>query len=359
VDKSTLRASIRLDRGRLQHAVAVAEAAVRTGPYPSAVLAAANADTTFLTHVVTHPEYAPVALDSIFLIASITKPIVATAIMRLVEEGRLLLSDHVVQHIPEFAESGKQAVTVWHILTHTSGLEEESWRRELSERRAPDEEFLRAACRSHLHFEPGTRYEYCSLSFTILGELITRLSGLPYPEYLRRQIFEPLGMRDTSFAPTAAPQSRTACVYGVDADSERFANYIGTTAAPGAALWSTAADLIAFGQALLRGGLYNGYHLLAPASIEAMTRLYTAGMTEIRDNQPVPVFYGLGWGKPALDGTTLASPHAYRHGGATGTLLLVDPQWNLVFVFLTNRWGIEGQAPNMALNALYGALRRD
>ena len=218
------------------------------------------------------------------------------------------------------------------------------------------------ACQSALRYEPGTRWEYNTLTFALLGELIERLSGLPYPEYLQREIFEPLGMRDTSFAPQGDQQARTMPVYSAMNDQEfesRIAYFI-STAAPGGGLWSTAADLVAFGQALLRGGTSNGYHLLAPASIAAMTRLHTAGMTEIReDGSTAPALYGLGWGKPALDGSTLSSPRTYRHGGVTGTLLLVDPDWGLVFVFLTNAWGIEGRAPDLVANAIYGAMRSE
>jgi serine-type D-Ala-D-Ala carboxypeptidase len=353
--------SVQIDPDRLHYAVAAAEAAVREGGYPSAVIAAANAERTFLTQAVAHPERAPVALDSIFLLASITKPIVATAILRLVEQGRLLLSDPIVKHIPEFETFGKGAVTVWHILTHTSGLDESGWWREIMfEQRASASDLVHLACRSALRYAPGARYEYNTLAFVLLGELIERLAGLPYPEYLRHEIFAPLGMRDTTFAPQGDQQTRALPVYGNDEDFEARLAYFTSVAAPGGGLWSTAADLVAFGQALLRGGLSNGYHLLAPASIEAMTRLHTAGMTEIQDDgSVVPALYGLGWGKPALDGSTLAAPRAYRHGGVTGTLLQVDPEWDLVFVFLTNFWGIDGGAPNLVANAIYGAMRAE
>jgi CubicO group peptidase (beta-lactamase class C family) len=359
----SINSPVHIDPTRLQRVVAVAEDAVRAGPYPSALVAVANAETTFMTHVVAHPDRAPVRKDSIFLLASITKPIVATAIMRLVEEGRLLLSDPIVKYIPEFGQFGKQAVTVWHLLTHTSGLEEAHWWGQLYEQRAPVEAFLPAVCQSPLHFEPGARYEYCSLSFVILGELITRLGSLPYPEYLQQHIFAPLGMRDTSFAPAGAQQERAVHVYGMgeeaeEASARRFLDHFVSIAALGGGLWSTAADLIAFGQALLRGGRFNDYQLLSPAAIEVMTRLHTGGLVEIVEHKPIPAAYGLGWGKPGSDGKTLASVRAYEHGGATGTRLHVDPEWDLVFVFLTNCWGIEGGASQRALNAVYGALRR-
>jgi len=100
------------------------------------------------------------------------------------------------------------------------------------------------------------------------------------------------------------------------------------------------------------------YHLLAPSAIDVMTRLHTANLTASFEQPPKPAYYGLGWDKPEPNDSTLASPNAYLHGGATGTLLLIDPAWDLVFVFLTNQWNIEGAAPNKALNAVYGALRR-
>jgi CubicO group peptidase (beta-lactamase class C family) len=353
---------ISLDPARLQRAVAVAEDAVRSGPYPSAVIAVANAETTLLTHTVSHPERAPVREDGIFLLASITKPIVATAIMRLVEEGRLLLTDPVVKYIPEFELFGKGRVTAWHLLTHTSGLDESAWWREMMfGQRATADDLVQMACTSALRFEPGTRYEYNTLAFVILGELIARLSGLTYPEYLNQQIFEPLGMRDTSFAPSGAQQSRAIRVYAPpsDPDGDRRVQYFTTVAAPGGGLWSTAADLVRFGQALLRGGRSGDYHLLSPAAIDVMTRLHTGGLLEIVEDKPAPASYGLGWGKPGADGKVLASPRAYEHGGATGTRLHIDPEWDLVFVFLTNQWGIEANGSQRALNAVYGALRRD
>src|SRR5258706_125045 len=126
-----INSPISTDPARLQHVVAAAEAAVQTGGYPSAVLAVADAETTILTHSVSSRDYAPAALDSIFLLASITKPIIATAIMRLVEQGHLLLSDPIVRYIPEFELFEKGRVTVWHVLTHTSGLDESGWWREM------------------------------------------------------------------------------------------------------------------------------------------------------------------------------------------------------------------------------------
>jgi CubicO group peptidase (beta-lactamase class C family) len=354
---TTARSNILVDTNRLQRAAAVTEQAVRQGPYPSAVLLVANAERVLLKHVAARPDRAPAREDSIFLIASITKPIVATAIMRLVEEGRLLLSDPVATYIPEFAVAGKGQVTVRHLLTHTSGLDEALWVREiLGERRASAQELTQLAFQSGLRFEPGSQYEYNSFSFYILAELIARLGGLPYAEYLHRHIFKPLGMRDTAFTLESYSRARAMPVYSGEEDAEQRLAYYTSVAFPGGGLWSTAADLLAFGQAFLRGGRYGDYHLLSQAAIETMTRLHTGDMIELVEGQAVPANYALGWKKPMAD--SLASPRAFRHGGITGTQLLIDPEWELVFVFLTNYWGIQGSAAMLALHAVYGALRR-
>src|SRR5690349_9581714 len=122
---------IKIDATRLRRAAEVVDEAVSKGPYPSGVLVVANSERVLLKHAVSKTGKAPAREDGIFLLASITKPIVATAIMRLVEEGRLLLSDPVAKYIPEFALFEKSHVTVRHILTHTSGLDESLWMRQL------------------------------------------------------------------------------------------------------------------------------------------------------------------------------------------------------------------------------------
>ena len=339
-----------LDVTRLEHAAAAADAAVTGGTHPSAVIAVADSNELLWTHVA--PGEDGVGLDSIFAIASITKPIVATAVMRLVEHGRLLLDVPVATYLPEFGVYGKERVTAWHLLTHTSGLEEDRWWQELREQRAPPSAYLDAACRSYLHFEPGTRCEYCSLSFTVLGELIARLGGQPCPDFLRQHILAPLGMHDTAFQP--ADRERAVPVH--DFGGQEHTDYFSSLAAPGGGLWSTAADLLAFGQTFLRGGRHGGYHLLGPAALETMTRNHTQGMSELVDGRTQPFNYGLGWGKLGQDGRVIGSQRSYGHAGASGTLLWIDPDWDLVFVFLSNRWGVELDTPRRALNAVYGAL---
>ena len=320
-----------------------------SGSHPCALITVANSAETVWTHLAAGRD-APVA-DSIFLLASITKPIVATAVMRLVERGRLLLDEPVVRHIPEFGAFGKERVTAWHLLTHTSGLEERRYWDELRDVGGGHPAALDAACRSYPHFEPGERSEYCSLSFAVLGELITRLGGQPYPEYLRDHIFAPLGMDDTAFQPADPARAMPVHDLGTPEDLARFTRF----EAPGGGLWSTAGDLVRFGQACLRGGTYDGYRLLSPPALEMMTDSQ-AIPPQVVDGRERPFNYGLGWGKLDLGDAVIGTPSSYGHGGATGTYFWVDPVYDLVYVFLTNRWGLDHNVPRRALNSVYGAL---
>jgi serine-type D-Ala-D-Ala carboxypeptidase len=342
--------SDQLDMDRLRVAASIADTAVRDGSHSTAIIAVADRRDVLWTHTVPGADEA--ALDSIFLVASLTKPIIASAIMRLVERGHLLLDLPVATYIPEFGSYGKENVTTWHLLTHTSGLEEARWEAELARQGAPAAAYLEAACRSYLHFEPGTRFEYCSLSFWVLGELITRLSGTPYPEVLQMEICAPLGMRDTGFA--FPDPERAVAVH--DFGGPERTRWFCTLAAPGGGLWSTAADLLAFGQTMLNSGRSGEYRLLGVPAVVTMTRNHTPGATELVDGRSYPVASGLGWRKPTSHGGMLGSEASFGHAGATGTYLWIDPTWDLVFVFMTNRWGQERDTPRRILNAVYGAV---
>ncbi len=342
--------TVGIDRDRLRYVAEVAVNAVKSGTQACAVLAVANAAETVWTQVVSGEDN--VSLDTIFLLASISKPITACAVMRLVEQGKLLLNRPVAAYLPEFGKNGKEWVTTYHLLTHTNGLDEARWAQSRFTADPTLGTCFEEACNASLLFKPGAQCRYGTLSFSVLGELITRLSGQPYPDYLRDQVFAPLGMPDTSFDPI--PRVWAAPVHNFG-DAEQVARF-NARAIPGGGLWSTAADLIAFGQTLLRGGRRNGYTLLSPATLAAMTRLQVSGTMDWGDGNPVPFHYGLGWGKEAQASDSLSAPSAYGHGGATGTLLWIDPDWDLVFVYLTNKWGDESGTARYALNAVYGAV---
>lgn len=326
----------------------------------AAVLAVASGNDVARIETFSRSDQIAVAEDGIFLLASISKPILATAIMTLVADGRLTLEEPVARHIPEIDAPGKPAITTWHLLTHTSGIGEIDWRTTLDARprRAVG---LDVACRYHLHFRPGTRFEYSTLSYWILAELITRLSGVPYERYLKDRVFDPLGMKDISFDPT--PKARRmvpveGIAMGQETDAASATDHFISLRMPGAGLWGTVADLLAFGRALLKDARGEGVSLLPTAYVALMTREHTAGIMRLHNTEPCPVHYGLGWRKWGPGGNRVlpGSGRVFEHDGATGGELWVDPEYGLVFVFLTNRFGADPAVWQVALQATYGAL---
>jgi CubicO group peptidase (beta-lactamase class C family) len=308
--------------------------------------------------------------DTIYLLASITKPITATALMQQVERGKVLLDDPVVKHIPEFGARGKSRVTVRQLLTHTSGLDE-AWVRERRQQ-APEkydtwEARVALICEAPLAFVPGTEYAYCNPPFTVLAEIVRRHTGLYLEAYLREHVFGPLGMRDTTFDPRPEQEERVAAVaastwpapppeegpYGMRLDA--LIHSFRRVPEPAGGLWSTAADLIAFGRAYLyglAGRRYNGTCIMIRPQIDGLQQRVNGVL------QPAPR-RGLGFALPGRAGgmgNDFLSPLAFGHGGATGTQLIIDPAQDLILVFLTNRWGWEGRSRTLAINAALAAL---
>jgi CubicO group peptidase (beta-lactamase class C family) len=339
----------RLEPSRLDQAFRVVADGVAAGGLPSAVLAIANS-----REIVRAQAFGPVATDSIFLLASITKPIFATAIMQQVERGRILLNDPVARIIPDFVGGGRESVRLWHLLTHTSGLDEAFGERAFG---LPDREQIRRAicARAGLTFRPGSRYSYCSSSFAVMAELLERVSGQDDVAYLRDQVLAPLEMGDTSYAP--AESARVVQVHDPPwRDEAGRARWL-SLAIPAGGLWSTAADLVRFGQLFLTGQP----RVLGPAARRAMTELQTGDIAAFDVGGESRAYYGLGFGKAGPRGSAgpsaeLRTPAGFGHAGATGTQLWVEPGLDLIFVFLTNRWGLESPHARLALNATIGAL---
>lgn len=371
-----------IDEERLAPAFEILEREIAGPEAPSALLALARREGPIALRVFGRarwePSDVPARADTIYLLASITKPITATALMQQVERGKVLLDDPVVKHIPEFGARGKSRVTVRQLLTHTSGLDE-AWVRERRQQ-APEkydtwEARVALICEAPLAFVPGTEYAYCNPPFTILAEIVRRHTGLYLEAYLREHVFGPLGMRDTTFDPRPEQEERVAAVaastwpapppeegpYGMRLDA--LIHSFRRVPEPAGGLWSTAADLIAFGRAYLyglAGRRYNGTCILAPATIQAMIRPQIDGLQQRVNSvlQPAPR-RGLGFALPGRAGgmgNDFLSLLAFGHGGATGTQLIIDPAQDLILVFLTNRWGWEGRSRTLAINAALAAL---
>ncbi|HLH72525.1 MAG TPA: serine hydrolase domain-containing protein [Chloroflexota bacterium] len=338
----------------------VLEEAVAQENLPSAVLTVANAQEIICQASVGGiRSTVTVSGDSLFLIASITKPIFATTVLRLVERGALLLHEPVVNHWPEFAVNNKQSVTLWHLLTHTSGLDQGASLRLRGQLPTNFEDLPAldavAARDTFLNFAPGTAYSYCNVGFRVMAVLIERLTKQTYQDYLQTEVLDPIGMVDTTFSPTPAQRQRTVSAFDLPYDLAAFE----TAAMPSGGLWSTAGDLVRFGQTYLNGGRRGSRQVLNPNTVAAATRIQYTGVDSTKVLRPNTVYRGLGFQLVGPDCSELVPVGCYGHGGASGTRLLIDPGNQLVLVFLTNRWGQDNRWRDRAINAFYGSLAEE
>ena len=272
------------------------------------------------------------SIETVFLIASITKPMSAAGVMKLVEAGRLGLEDPVAKHLPEFRGGEREKVRVRHLLTHTCGLPDQLPENvELRKRHAPLAEFAARAMKTPLLFPPGTRTSYSSMGVLLASEIACRLTGEGFPQYLEQQVFQPLGMGRTALGlgrfqigETALSQvEHTEEQYGSDPGAASWnwnSPYWRNLAAPWGGAHSTARDIAR----LLEYFLRPDGRFLRRETCEAMTINQNRGL-----NQP----YGIGWALQGFGGG--CSPRTFGHGGSTGTLCWADPAKELVFVLLT------------------------
>jgi CubicO group peptidase (beta-lactamase class C family) len=232
------------------------------------------------------PAQEAMTADTVFDVASLTKIVAtATSAMILIERGRLRLSDRASQYIPEIKGEGRERVTIEHLLTHRSGYAPDF---DLGERWSGHEEMLRRLYAEPLRHAPGARFVYSDIGMIALGEIVGRVSGMPLDEFARRNIFEPLGMRDTGFrpraellprvAPTETVRGMRSYLGGVSEDGpdsarmlrgevhDPTANRMGGVAGH-AGLFSTAADLAIYAQALLDGGRYGRRQVFTAADV--------------------------------------------------------------------------------------------
>ncbi len=351
----------RLDADRLGPAFDALGARVASGRVGAAVLTVATSHGPVRAEPFGITGDRSTRVDDRFWVASITKPIVATAVMQLAEAGRISLTAPLRTYLPDLA-ADREDVTARHVLTHTSGIPDR-WGEDLADQPGRAE-LVEIAFAAPLLFVPGSRYSYCSLSFYVLAEMLARIDGVAFEESLRRRVLAPLGMNDTSFSAFEPGGDRWVPVDGApgqsgDGETPRTgAEYLASIAMPGGGLWSTAADLERFARAYLRGGTLDGARVLGPAFVELIGREQTRGILEPSPDgrrPPRDPAYAFGWGKPAREGDIPCSERAIEHGGATGTRLFVDPETDLAVVVLANRWD-DREPSRSVIAAVHGAL---
>jgi CubicO group peptidase (beta-lactamase class C family) len=297
------------------------------------------------------------------LLASITKPITATAVMRLAQSGRFPLTVPLGHWLPELDAAGLAPFTAWHVLTHTAGFSDIALERLLLAGGRRDE-VLRQTIAKGQGWAPGSRFLYTTFTFDLLAEAISRELGLPFDEILREEILDPLGMADTTFDLATCGTRRAPIELGSwdgtlqplppDVTAEQAVAGYASLRLAGGGLFSTASDLLRFGRAMLRGGELEGARVLGPTVVDLMTREVTVNGLGRTGDPLTDEHYALGWGKAGV--ASPASAAAFGHGGVSGTRLWVDPAHDLVFVYLTGKWGGARESIDEVLLAIYAAL---
>ncbi len=286
--------------------------------------------------------------DSLFLVASITKPVTVTAAMMLVERGEVALDDRVANFVPRFAANGKEDVRVRHLMTHTSGLPDmlpDNIKLRMAHK--PMSAFIDEVCKLPLMNEPGTRVGYQSMGTAMLAEIVHQVSGRTVQEFLRKEVFEPLGMKDSwlGWRPQKKERERYAEVREPaemrGSDWGWNSPYWLAFGAPWGGLVTTPADLARFCRMMLNGGALDDVRLLSPAAVRAMTGNQLVTMPQVPEEDRRCRPWGLGWrlnwpGHSANFGDLLGA-RAFGHWGATGTVCWIDPETEVFCILLTTQ----------------------
>jgi CubicO group peptidase (beta-lactamase class C family) len=294
--------------------------------------------------------------DDIFWIASMSKPITAVCIGILVDAGKLKFDDPIEKYLPEFAdlkvtENGQlvkptRAITLRDALTHTSGLPDLN-------RREPHltlEETSRQIAKAPLGFQPGTRWSYSTAGLDVMGRVVEVVSGMPYDQFLQKRLFDPLGMKDTSFWIAAGKKDRWAHSYRWVAQESKLQDttisfMYGTDVTDrerpplgGAGLFSTAEDVLRFYQMVLNKGEFHGRRILTAQTVAEMTRKQT-GDLRARPGMPWGIGFCVVEDPQAMDANKVLSPGSFGHGGAYSTQSWADPAKNLIWIVMFERTG--------------------
>ncbi len=285
----------------------------------------------------------PMQVDTLFKMASNTKPVIATAVLQLAERRKLRLDDPVCLFIPSWSEGRNEKVTIRHLLNHTSGLRTpEIFIKPLI---GPSDEHPDAPslglevdrfAKIGVEHEPGTTYSYNNAGFQVLGRIIELASGKSIKQTLRDEIYTPLGMNDSFNYESDAPTERMGRVYSwkegkrtVSWKPEDGPDWPIVRSSGG--MISTASDYARFCQMYLDRGNSRGKQILAPESIREATRIQTGHTRTDHELATNPSFYGLGW--------SVDTHGIYSHSGSDGTAAWIDPERRLVVLVFTQSPG--------------------
>jgi CubicO group peptidase (beta-lactamase class C family) len=299
----------------------------------------------------------PMRPDSLFWIASMTKPVTAVALLMLQDDGKLNVTDPVAQYIPEFAglktPSGQPAnLTIAQVMTHTSGLGEAD--RNAAAQAHTLADLVPLFLAAPMQFEPGAKWQYSQSGINTASRIVELASGQPFDVFVQRRIFDPLGMDHTTFYPSRMPSAQRAVAYtknrttGALEAASPPANY-GLEGRPPlghGGLFSTGPDYARFCQMLLAGGSWRGRRYLSPESMRLLMTVQTGdlptGFFQSAEWGSRGAHYGWGIGTcvlraPHAGVAAMLSPGTFGHGGAWGTQAWIDPVRGVAYVLMVQR----------------------
>ncbi len=332
-----------IDRAKLGGIDAEVEAAIKRNEIPGAVVLVLHGDEVVFRKAyglcAVLPEKQPMTADTIFDMASLTKPIATgSCIMHLAEQGKLAFTDPVAKHWPAFAANGKDSITIEHCLLHISGLTADNALGDYAGGHDPAMEKITAL---KLEAPPGSRFKYSDVGFIVLGELVQRISGLPVDQYARKHIFEPLKMNDTGFNPAEKSWPRVAptgkregkLILGHVHDPRAFAL---NGVAGHAGLFSTADDVARYCRMLLNKGELDGVRVLKAETVKWFTE-----PQDVVGTKDAKWLRSRGWdvdtAYSAPRGEHFSRKEGFGHTGFTGTSVWVDPKSRVAVIVLANR----------------------
>jgi CubicO group peptidase (beta-lactamase class C family) len=305
---------------------------------------------------------APMHKDTMFWIASTSKPFVGTTLMMLVDDGKLDLDDPVTKYLPRFSpkigdREPARTITIRMLLNHTSGLGSNF---SLMGGGGPLADVVKGYASTPLLHEPGSEFSYTDADINTVGHLIEVVSGISYDAFLRQRLLDPLGMKDTTFFPSEAQLTRLAKTYWINPSTKVFelapANATRRFVDPAGGLYSTAIDLQKFCRMLLNGGKLNGRRYISESALREMTRNQLSPEAFSKFPQPGGVdglmSYGLGWGV-SLEG-------AFFHPGFASTDIHFDATRTIAVVWLLQQadWSTYPIRAEVLTTAQQQSLRR-
>ena len=278
----------------------------------------------------------PMTQQHLFDVASLTKVLATTpAILQLLGLGEIHLYDRVSSFIPGFAGKGKDTITIKQLLTHSSGL---IAHRPYFEKKLPFDEVLVDICANEvLTYQPDTKVVYSDLGYILLGKIVEIVSSLPFEQYSKKYIFEPLEMNDTTYLPNVKRQRYAPTEYLEHLNGHKYGivhddntEFMGGISGH-AGLFSTIGDIAKYCDMLEKDGFYNNHQIIHPLWLQKSRENFTPFSTEAR---------GLGWqlrGEGASPAGDLMTSKTYGHTGYTGTSFYIDPEAQVTVILLTNR----------------------